>query len=184
MVARRALPRRAEPAAPAEPGACYLRVNGRDHRLMFGRDLEPAMTLGHLLREHLGLTGLKLACGEGACGACSVIMDGKAVLSCLVLAVEAVGHDIVTVEGLGLEDPVVRAFAAQCEPGYGTALQCGFCTPGFVVTARALLDHNPRPTLEDVHEALGGNICRCGCYAGIARAVLHAAGTTAPGEAP
>jgi len=88
------------------------------------------------------------------------------------------------VEGLGLEDPVVRAFAAQCEPGYGTALQCGFCTPGFVVTARALLDHNPRPTLEDVHEALGGNICRCGCYAGIARAVLHAAGTTAPGEAP
>ena len=167
----------------AEPGVHRLRVNGRTYDLVAGRDLEPWMSLGHVLRERLGLTGLKLACGEGACGACTVIMDGKAVLSCLVLAVEAAGHEIVTVEGLGLDDPVVQAFGAQCEPGYGTALQCGYCTPGFVMTARALLDRNHRPTLEDVHEALGGNICRCGCYAGIARAVLHAAQAAAPGGA-
>lgn len=184
MVASRAPAHPVEPSAPTERGVCHLRVNGRDHRLVFGRDLEAGATLGHVLREHLGLTGLKLACGEGACGACTVIMDGKAVLSCLVLAREAVGHEITTVEGLGVEDPVVQAFASQCEPGFGTALQCGYCTPGFVMTARALLDHNPRPSLEEVHEALGGNICRCGCYAGIARAVLHAAGATAPGEAP
>lgn len=152
-----------------------LMVNGRRHDLELGRDLEVWMSLGHVLRERLGLTGLKLACAEGACGACTVIMDGKAVLSCLVLAVAASGHEIVTIEGLGSEDPVVRAFAAQCEPGFGTALQCGFCTPGFVMTARALLDHQPTPSPEEVAEALGGNICRCGCYAGIARAVQHAA---------
>jgi len=133
------------------------------------------MTLAHVLREHLGLTGLKLACAEGACGACTVIMDGRAVLSCLLLAVECAGRDIVTIEGLSADDPVIAAFAEQSEPGYGTALQCGYCTPGFVMTARALLDRNPHPTVEEVTEALGGNICRCGCYAGIARAVLRAA---------
>jgi carbon-monoxide dehydrogenase small subunit len=151
-----------------------LRVNGRDHRLTEGRDFEGWMTLGQLLRESLGLTGLKLACAEGACGACTVIMDGKAVLSCLVLAVECEGREVRTIEGLPIDDPVVRAFAEQCEPGYGTALQCGYCTPGFVMTARALLDRNPHPTRAQVVEALGANICRCGCYAGIARAVLRA----------
>lgn len=159
----------------AERRVVLLVVNGRRHDLELGRDLEVWMSLGHVLRETLGLTGLKLACAEGACGACTVIMDGKAVLSCLVLAVAASGHEIVTIEGLGAEDPVVRAFAAQCEPGFGTALQCGYCTPGFVMTARALLDHQPNPGAEEVAEALGGNICRCGCYAGIARAVQHAA---------
>ncbi|MBM3694400.1 MAG: (2Fe-2S)-binding protein [Actinobacteria bacterium] len=154
---------------------CRLRVNGRTHELTVGRDLEPGTTLGYVLRERLGLTGLKLACDEGACGACTVIMDGKAVLSCLVLAMAAEGHEIVTVEGLGADDAVVQAFAAQCEPGFGTALQCGYCTPGFVMTARALLDRQPRPGPAAVAEALGGNICRCGCYAGIARAVQHAA---------
>ena len=152
-----------------------LVVNGRRHELEVGRDLEVWMSLGHVLRERLGLTGLKLACAEGACGACTVIMDGKAVLSCLVLAVAASGHEIVTVEGLPADDAVVRAFAGQCEPGFGTALQCGYCTPGFVMTARALLDRNPAPGPAEVSEALGGNICRCGCYAGIARAVQHAA---------
>jgi carbon-monoxide dehydrogenase small subunit len=171
--------RTAGPAAvPAGPDAGWgirLRVNGRDHDFVLGRDLETWMSLGHVLRERLGLTGLKLACGEGACGACTVIMDGKAVLSCLVLAVAAEGHDVVTIEDLGLDDPVIQAFAGQCEPGYGTALQCGFCTPGFVMTGRALLDRNPRPSMEEVREGLGGNICRCGCYAGIAEAVRHAA---------
>jgi len=165
----------AGPLLPAEPPVLRLRVNGRLHDLVEGRDFANWMTLGHVLRERFGLTGLKLACSEGACGACTVIMDGKAVLSCLLLAVECAGRDIVTIEGLSADDPVIAAFAEQCEPGYGTALQCGYCTPGFVMTARALLDHNPRPSPAEVTEALGANICRCGCYAGIARAVLHAA---------
>jgi len=173
--------RRSGAAAPT--GAVRLRVNGRDHDLALGRDLETGTSLGYVLRERLGLTGLKLACDEGACGACTVIMDGKAVLSCLVLAVAAEGHDIVTIEGLALDDPVIRAFAEQSAPGHGTALQCGYCTPGFVMTARALLDRKPRPTLEEIHEGLGGNICRCGCYAGIAQAVAHAAEAMA-GETP
>lgn len=164
----------AGPGTPVRTGTLRLRVNGREHDLVLGRDLGNGMSLGYVLREHLGLTGLKLACGEGACGACTVIMDGKAVLSCLVLAVAAEGHEILTIEGLGADDPVVRAFAEQSEPGHGTALQCGYCTPGFVMTARALLDRNPRPTLEEIHDGLGGNICRCGCYAGIAQALQHA----------
>ena len=163
----------------AGPRVLRLRVNGRLHALVEGRDFEGWMTLGHVLREHLGLTGLKLACAEGACGACTVIMDDKAVLSCLLLAVECAGRDIVTIEGLPADDPVIAAFAEQSEPGYGTALQCGYCTPGFVMMARALLDHNPHPTSAEVTEGLGGNICRCGCYAGIARAVLRAAGPAA-----
>jgi aerobic-type carbon monoxide dehydrogenase small subunit (CoxS/CutS family) len=169
-------------AAPAAARTIRLRVNGRDHDLVLGRDVEPWMSLGQVLRERLGLTGLKLACGEGACGACTVILDSKAVLSCLVLAVAAEGHDVVTIEGLDLDDPVIAAFAGQCEPGYGTALQCGFCTPGFVMTGRALLDRNPRPSVEEVREGLGGNICRCGCYAGIAEAVRHAADAANAGE--
>jgi len=160
---------------PPERPVLRLRVNGRSYDLVEGRDFEGWMTLGHVLRERLGLTGLKLACAEGACGACTVIMDGKAVLSCLLLAVACGGREITTIEGLPADDPVITAFAEQCEPGYGTALQCGYCTPGFVMTARALLDQHPRPTAAEVAEALGSNICRCGCYAGIARAVLHAA---------
>ena len=101
-------------------------------------------------------------------------MDGKAVLSCMLLAVETDGHEVLTIEGLSTDDCVVKAFAEQSEPGYGTALQCGFCTPGFVMTARALLDRVPSPTLSEIKEALSGNICRCGCYAGIAQAVRHA----------
>ena len=153
-----------------------LRVNGRVHTFELGRDLEPSTTLAWLLRERLGLTGLKTSCGEGACGACTVLLDGKAVLSCMMLAVEAAGHEVETIEGAGDDDPVVRAFAEQCEPGYGTAIQCGFCTPGFVMAARGLLRENPDPTLDEVKEGLSGHICRCGCYAGIAQAVLHAAG--------
>jgi carbon-monoxide dehydrogenase small subunit len=92
----------------------------------------------------------------------------------MVLAVEAHGHEILTIEGLPSDDCVVTAFAEQSEPGYGTALQCGFCTPGFVMTARALLDRVPSATPSEIKEALSGNICRCGCYAGIAQAVNHA----------
>jgi carbon-monoxide dehydrogenase small subunit len=150
-------------------------VNGREHVFVPGYDLGYTETLAEMLRERLGLTGLKIACGEGACGACTVIMDGRAVLSCMVLAVEAAGHEVLTIEGLADDDPVIKAFACQCEPGHGTALQCGYCTPGAVMTAKAFLAENPDPTLDEVKEALAGNLCRCGCYQGIAQAVLAAA---------
>jgi aerobic carbon-monoxide dehydrogenase small subunit len=152
-----------------------MMVNGRVHSLALGRDFTTTDTLADVLRDCLGLVGLKVACDQGACGACTVIMDGRAVLSCMVLAVEAGGHDILTVEGLSDDDPVLQAFACQCEPGSGTAMQCGFCTPGAVMTAKALLMNDPDPSLEDVRQALAGNLCRCGCYAGITAAVLNAA---------
>ena len=151
-----------------------VRINGTWQDFEVGRDIEPSHTLARLLRDRLGLTGLKVACDEGACGACTVLMDGQAILSCMTLAVEADGHDVLTIEGLGEDDPLVEAFAEQCEPGYGTALQCGFCTPGFVMATKGLLNENPHPTLEEVKEALSGNLCRCGCYAGIAQAVFRA----------
>ncbi len=172
--------RRLQPAAQrptlaaAARRAIRVTVNGRQYEFELGRDLTSTMTLAYLLREKLDFTGLKLACDEGACGGCTVLMDGKAVLSCMVLAVETHGHEILTIEGLPKDDPVIEAFAQQSEPGYGTALQCGYCTPGFVMASRALLNDTPRPTLAEVKEALSGNICRCGCYAGIAQAVLHA----------
>jgi len=152
-----------------------IKINGTPHDFELDRDLRPSDTLAYLLKEKMGFTGLKVACDEGACGACTVIMDGEAVLSCMTLAVEADGHDILTIEGLAQNDPVIESFAEQCEPGYGTAMQCGFCTPGFVMTAKAFLDENPNPTLDEVKEGLSGNLCRCGCYSAIAQAVLAAA---------
>jgi aerobic carbon-monoxide dehydrogenase small subunit len=160
---------------PPAPLRISLRINGEWREFEIGRDLLPTTTLSAFLRERLGYTGLKISCDEGACGACTIIMDGKAVLSCMLLAVEANGHDLLIIEGLSEDDPVIEAFAEQCEPGHGTALQCGYCTPGFVMTVRALLNENPSPTLEEVKEALSGNLCRCGCYAGIVKAVGHAA---------
>ena len=168
------------PAQAGPGGPVRFTVNGRSYDFEPGRELLPNMTLSALLREKLGFTGLKVSCDEGACGACTVLMDGKAVLSCMVLAVEAHGHELLTIEGLPKDDPVIEAFAQQSEPGYGTALQCGYCTPGFVMASRALLNDTPRPTLAEVKEALSGNICRCGCYAGIAQAVLHASEKIAP----
>ncbi|MGB4585905.1 MAG: (2Fe-2S)-binding protein [Rectinemataceae bacterium] len=160
--------------AAAQCRVIRIRVNGSWQSFRLEDDLDDATTLSYVLREKLGFTGLKVSCDEGACGACTVIMDGRAVLSCMVLAVQADGHDVTTIEGLPNDDPVVEAFAEQCEPGYGTAMQCGYCTPGFVMTARALLNANPTPTLAEVKDALAGNICRCGCYAGIAQAVMRA----------
>lgn len=168
-------PQPAYPDVPAQPYPIRIQVNGRWHQFEVGRDLAPSDSLAHLLRERLGLTGLKVACDEGACGACTVMLDGEAVLSCMTLAVEADGHTVLTIEGLPADDPVIEAFAEQSEPGYGTALQCGFCTPGFVMTAKALLQANPHPSLDEVREGLSGNLCRCGCYAAIGQAVLHAA---------
>ena len=155
--------------------AIRFKLNGREVEIGPESGVTSSMTLAYVLRENFGLTGLKVSCDEGACGACTVISDGKAILSCMTLAVEAGGKDIRTIEGLAPDDPVVEAFAEQSEPGHGTALQCGYCTPGFVMTARAFLDRNPDPSLAEVKEALSGNICRCGSYQAIAQAVLHAA---------
>jgi aerobic carbon-monoxide dehydrogenase small subunit len=151
-----------------------IRINGEWREFEIGKDLHPWTTLSAFLREGLGYTGLKVSCDEGACGACTIILDGKAVLSCMILAVEANGRDILTIEGLPKDDPVILAFAEQSEPGHGTALQCGYCTPGFVMTTRALLNENPHPTMDEIREALSGNLCRCGCYDAIAYAVTHA----------
>ena len=159
----------------AEDRIIRLRVNGVWHKFYVGHDIEEADTLAYLLREKLGLSGLKVACDDGACGACTVILNGEAVLSCMTLAVDADGQDILTIEGLPKDDPVIAAFAEQSEPGYGTAMQCGYCTPGFVMTVKAFLNENPNPTAQEIKDALSGNICRCGCYAAIAKSVEHAA---------
>ena len=153
------------------PSGIKIKINGCWHNFEAERDITPTMTLSYLLREKLGYTGLKVSCDEGACGACTVIMDGKPVLSCMILAVEANGHEITTIEGLQKDDPVVEAFAEQCEPGYGTALQCGICTPGFLMAAKVLLERNANPTETEIRYALAGNLCRCTGYDKIVRAV-------------
>lgn len=134
--------------------------------------VEPRLLLADFLREDQRLTGTHLGCEHGVCGACTVLIDGRAVRSCLVFAVQTDGADITTVEGLAPEgelNPVQDAF--QAEHG----LQCGFCTPGFVISGTALLQRNPDPTDEQVREGLSGNVCRCTGYQGILRAMRHAA---------
>jgi carbon-monoxide dehydrogenase small subunit len=134
--------------------------------------VEPRKTLADVLREDLRLTGTHLGCEHGVCGACTVILDGRAVRSCLVFAVQARGAEVTTVEGLapdGELTPVQGAFEAE------HGLQCGFCTPGFVVSATALLDRNPDPSDDEIREGLSGNLCRCTGYQGILRAVRVAA---------
>ena len=136
-------------------------------------DVQFNHSLLDVLRDQLGLTGTKECCVEGECGACTVTMDGRTINSCLTLGVEADGHDIVTVEGLatgGVLSPLQQAFLDNAAP------QCGFCIPGQLVSAQALLDSNPDPTIDEVHEALGGNLCRCAGYRQITAAVLQAAG--------
>ena len=144
-----------------------LDVNGQQYTVApNGRRL-----LG-VLRDELELVGTKLACGEGAGGACAVLLDGTPVNACLLLAEAAEGHEIVTIEGLstGRAAAVQEAFVAE------DALQCGFCTPGQVVSATALLERAPSPSREEIHEAMSGNLCRCGAYPKIERAILRAAG--------
>jgi carbon-monoxide dehydrogenase small subunit len=153
-----------------------LSVNGKP--LVIG--VEPHLTLLEVLRDTLGLTGTKEGCGTGNCGACTVLLDGQPVSSCLLLAVEAEGSEITTVEGLastypepGREDgglhPVQRAFV---EHG---GLQCGFCTPGMLLSSAALLARNPKPTEDEIRDALAGNLCRCTGYDKIVRSVMAAA---------
>ena len=152
------------------PGAVpmTLQINGE----MLKASLEPRVTLLDALRDHLDLTGAKKVCDRGTCGACTVILDGRTVYACSVLAIEAQGRPIQTVEGLGRPNRLHPLQAAFVE---NDAQQCGFCTPGFVMAAKALLDKNPHPTLDEVHLGLSGNFCRCGTYAGMRKAVLQAA---------
>jgi carbon-monoxide dehydrogenase small subunit len=154
-----------------------LTVNDQSYDLDVGSrpgQIDPAHTLVFTLRETLGLTGTKAACGQGACGACTVIMDGKAVASCRILTIECDGKNISTIEGLrdqktGALDPLQQAFIDHA------AFQCGFCTPGMLMTSKALLNENPHPTEEEIKEALSGNFCRCVSHYHVLRAVRSVA---------
>jgi carbon-monoxide dehydrogenase small subunit len=152
-------------------------VNGHQHRLRTA----PRQTLLKLLRDRLMLTGTKESCGEGECGACTVIVDGRAVNSCLMLAAEADGCNVLTIEGLaqsGELDPLQQAFI---DAG---AVQCGFCTPGMIMSAKSLLSRDSHPTSQQVKEALCGNLCRCTGYTRIIKAVLDAAEQLRGRQAP
>lgn len=145
-----------------------LSVNGESCEVA----VEPRTILLDVLREMLGLTGTKKACDFGSCGSCTVLMDGKTVLSCLILAVDVQGKDIVTVEGMATDGqlhPLQRAFIDH------GAIQCGFCTPGMLLSAKALLDENPQPTEEEVKQAISGNLCRCTGYHKIVEAIVDVA---------
>ena len=165
-----AAPRTEAGVGIAGPGAVPMtfQINGETLKAT----LEPRVTLLDALRDHLDLTGAKKVCDRGTCGACTVILEGKAVYACSVLAIEAQGRSIQTVEGIGRPNRLHPLQAAFVEHD---AQQCGFCTPGFVMAAKALLDRNPHPSLDEVHQGLSGNFCRCGTYAGMRKAVLQAA---------
>jgi xanthine dehydrogenase YagT iron-sulfur-binding subunit len=152
------------------PGKVPISLSVNSKR--YSAAVEPRVTLLEALRNELDLTGAKRVCDRASCGACTVIVDGKPVYSCTVLAIEAQGRAITTVEGLMRGEklhPIQQAFVDN------DAQQCGFCTPGFVVACKAFLDKNPNPTPEAVQRGLGGNLCRCGTYIGVRAAVLQAA---------
>jgi aerobic carbon-monoxide dehydrogenase small subunit len=143
-------------------------INGR----LYEEDVEPRLLLSHFLRENIGLTGTHIGCVVGECGACSVLLDGKVVKSCLHFAVQADGREVTTVEGLttnGELSPIQEAFIKHY------AFQCGYCTPGMVITSHALLQRNPNPSEEEIRKALAGNLCMCTGYVQIVQAVKDAA---------
>ncbi len=163
------------------PVPVVLRVNGREMSL----NLEPRVTLLEALRVHLGLTGAKEACDRASCGACTVLLDELPVNACSLLAIEAQGCEITTIEGLVAEATAQQAGGLPLTPLQEAlvthdGLQCGFCTPGFVMVLTALLRRNPRPTEAEVREACAGNLCRCGSYPRIFAAVLAASGRPQP----
>ncbi|MFH1031747.1 MAG: (2Fe-2S)-binding protein [Chloroflexota bacterium] len=144
-----------------------LKVNGQEREII----VEPRRTLLDALRYDLGLTGTKEGCSNGNCGSCTVLLDGKPVNSCLVLAVEVEGREITTIEGLSRGEklhPIQQAFIDE------GAVQCGFCTPGVILSAKAILDSNPHPTAIEIRQAIAGNLCRCTGYDKIVRAILRA----------
>ena len=147
-----------------------LVVNNTSYELLIGKDVMPSDTLAQTLRHHLGLLGTKISCDRGACGACTVILNGKAVLSCMMLTVECDDMNVTTIEGLedpktGQLHPLQQAFIDY------TAFQCGYCTPGIIMTVKAFLDENPHPTEDEVKEALAGNFCRCISHYEVLKAV-------------
>jgi len=164
------LEQQAEAAPPANvvgPGetSITLNINGKPTKVT----VEPRTTLLDALRDRLELTGAKRVCDRGTCGACTVLMNGKVAYACTVLAIDAQGKAIQTIEGIG-NHPIVAAFVNN------DGMQCGYCTPGFVMASKGFLDRNPNPTYEQVKAGLGGNLCRCGTYVGVRKAVLEAAG--------
>jgi aerobic-type carbon monoxide dehydrogenase small subunit (CoxS/CutS family) len=151
---------------PVAEDEIQLIVDGEPYRVR----VESSWTLQYVLHDILGLTGTKEFCNEGVCGACAVIIDGRSVLSCMILAIECDGQSIETIEGIARANhPLIEAYIKY------SCMQCGYCTPGFVVTAKALLDKNPHPTEDEIKEALAGNLCRCGTYPQHIKAVLEAA---------
>jgi carbon-monoxide dehydrogenase small subunit len=146
-----------------------LKVNGTPRRAT----VPPRLTLADFLRVNCGLTGTHLGCEHGVCGACTIMLDGEAVRACLVFAVQADGSEVTTIEGLASPDGELTAVQVAFREHHG--LQCGFCTPGFVISATAFLDENPKPTDEEIRDALSGNLCRCTGYQGILDAVRAAA---------
>ena len=157
------------PILGPDPVKVTLKINGQP----MNATIDPSTTLMEALRWHFNLTGTKEVCDRGACGACSVLVDGALVMSCMMLAIDAVGSSITTIEGIGGPsnlDPVQEAFIRH------DALQCGFCTPGLVLASRALLNDHPQPSLAQIKHGLSGNICRCGTYSNVFNAVLEASG--------
>src|SRR6266542_2505511 len=163
------------PAAPASRAigpqavAIALKINGKIEKIV----VEPRVVLADALRDRIGLTGTKVVCGRGACGACTVLVDGVAQCSCLLLAAEVQGRAITTIEGLKTDSrlaPIQQAFIEA------DALQCGFCTSGMVMSCKTLLEKNPKPSREEIREAISGNFCRCGTYPHVLDAVERAAG--------
>lgn len=160
------------------PAPLELKVNGTVHRL----SVEPRVTLVNALRDRLGLTGTKSVCGRGACGSCTVLVNGTAVCSCLTLAHEVAGREITTIEGLAMDGRLSPLQAAFIE---ADALQCGFCTSGMIMSCKVLLDANPKPSRDQIRAAVAGNLCRCGTYNHVFDAVERAAGSrTAEGGPP
>jgi len=153
-------------AVPLPEGMIRLAVNGQAYEIQ----VQPEWTLNYLIHDIMGLTSPKMFCDRGACGSCTVIMDGRPILSCMTLAIECDGKTIETVEGIAeVGHPLIETYVKH------HSMQCGYCTPGFVTTAKALLDRNPNPTEEEIREALAGNLCRCGTYPQHPKAIMEAA---------
>ena len=147
-----------------------LKINGTERHA----EVEPRTTLLEMIRDQFNLTGAKLGCDIQVCGACTLLLDGKPVSACSVLAVDVEGREVLTIEGLGNKNALHPLQAAFMEFG---ALQCGYCTSGFILTAKALLDEIPRPTDEQIRDYLAGNFCRCGCYQEIMQAIKNVTGS-------
>lgn len=156
----------ADEPAPLPEGMIRLTLNGEAYQIQ----VQPEWTLNYLIHDKLGLTSPKMFCDRGACGSCTVIMNGRPILSCMTLAIECDGNTIETAEGIADQGhPLVETYVKH------HAMQCGYCTPGFITTAKALLDKNPDPVEAEIREALGGNLCRCGTYPQHPKAIMEAA---------